>query len=220
MLSEYISFFVIMAFNSHVNDSYVKKESNGENGAIKFYSFHDIANKIVKNINNLNIFIENISKKEIIIENEKNVYEFCIKIINVLIEEKIISEKNIWIETKTYKILLIDEIKTNHTVDLYSSKFRLITRKKILYLCNNTFYSINELSKINFRSNKRFIIKEKSHVLKELLNYSVMIDKPLLEENLKLYCQENEIIIDKMEEDYEKIIKNVKKILNENDVQA
>jgi hypothetical protein len=105
-------------------------------------------------------------------------------------------------------------------VDLYSSKFRLITRKKILYLCNNTFYSINELSKINFRSNKRFIIKEKSHVLKELLNYSVMIDKPLLEENLKLYCQENEIIIDKMEEDYEKIIKNVKKILNENDVQA
>jgi hypothetical protein len=37
----------------------------------------------------------NISKKEIIIENEKNVYEFCIKIINVLIEEKIISEKNI-----------------------------------------------------------------------------------------------------------------------------
>jgi hypothetical protein len=220
ILSEYISFFVIMAFNSHVNDNYVKKENNGENSLIKFYSFHDIANKIVKNINNLNIFIENISKKETIIENEKNVYEFCIKIINVLIEEKIINEKNVWIETKTYKILIIDEIRTTHTVDLYSSKFRLITRKKILYLCNNTFYSINELSKINFRSNRRFIIKEKSHVLKELLNYSVMIDKPLLEENLKLYCQENGIVIDKIEEDYEKIIKNVKKILNENDVQA
>jgi hypothetical protein len=95
MLLEYISFFVIMAFNSHVNDSYVKKESNGENSLIKFYSFHDITNKIVKNMNSLNIFIENISKKKTIIENEKNVYEFCIKIINALIDEEIISEKNI-----------------------------------------------------------------------------------------------------------------------------
>jgi hypothetical protein len=46
-------------------------------------------------MNSLNIFIENISKKKTIIENEKNVYEFCIKIINALIDEEIISEKNI-----------------------------------------------------------------------------------------------------------------------------
>lgn len=220
MFMDYMSFFIIMGFNNPINENFIKKENIDENYTNKFYSHHDLSNKLYKNINNLYIFIDNLKKNINIKIDEKILYEFCIKIINILIEEKIIKEKNIWLEGKTYKILIIENLINDYVIDIYSSKFKIITKKNIIYLCNNTFYSINEINKINFRSNKRFIIKEKSNVIKKLLNYSVMIDKILLKENLKLYCEENKIEMKNIEENYREIIKNLKKILEEEDTTA
>ena len=92
---KYISFFIIMAFNDPTSENFIKKENNIENSIKKFYSYHDLSNKISKYINNLYIFIENKKKKEKIEIDEKKIYEFTTKAINVLIEEKIIIEKNI-----------------------------------------------------------------------------------------------------------------------------
>lgn len=209
-----------MAFNNPTNENYIKKENAKENNDNKFYSYHDLSNKIFKNIFNMYIYIENIKKNNNLEINEKILYEFCMKIINILIEEKIIKERNIWLEGKTYKIIMIDEIKNEYTVDIYSTKFRIIKKKNVAYLCNNTFYSINELAKINFRSEKRFLIKEESNVIKKLLNYSVMIDRELLKENLTMYCEENKIDMEKLEENYTGLIKNIKKILEEEDTIA
>jgi hypothetical protein len=84
-----------MAFNDPTTENYIKKENNTENSIKKFYSYHDLSNKISNYINNLHIFISNKKKiKKIEIE-DKNIYEFATKIINVLTEEKIITEKNI-----------------------------------------------------------------------------------------------------------------------------
>jgi hypothetical protein len=120
-------------------------------------------------------------------------------------------------EGKTYKILIIENLINEYIAQIYSTKFQIVTKKNIKYLCNNTFYSINELNKINYRSNKRFILKEKSEVIEKLLNYSVMIDKNLLKENLEIYCKENKIEIENLESEYTNLIKNIKRILEEGD---
>lgn len=220
MFYKYISFFTILAFNNPSNENLIKKENNTENSINKFYSYHDLSNKISKYINNLYIFLENKKNSEKIKIEEKKIYEFSTKIINILIVEKIILERNIWIEGKTYKILLIEKLKNEYIAEIYSTKFKIISIKTVKYLCNNTFYSINELSKINYRSNKRFILKEESEVIEKLLNYSVMIDKDLLKENLNIYCSENKIEIQNIEHEYGNLIKNLKKILEEEDSTA
>jgi hypothetical protein len=95
MFNKYISFFIIIAFNNPSNENLIKKENNTENSINKFYSYHDLSNKISKYINNLYIFLENKKNSEKVKIEEKKIYEFSTKIINILIEEKIIIEKNI-----------------------------------------------------------------------------------------------------------------------------
>jgi hypothetical protein len=207
ILNFYISIFIVKSFNSGLDE--IKEK--------KYRTIHDNINSITKSIQNLNIFIKKENNIEQTHINEKEIYEFFLKIINFLETKKII-DKILHIdkkEKKTRIILVLKNLKQTPYLEIYQNKFELLDFGGKEYLISKTFNSIREVNSVNSENNS-FKTGDKKF-LGNLLSKKMYIDHEILEYINKEYKKEHNIKSDNIIQEYTKILNEHVNFIKEND---
>jgi hypothetical protein len=207
ILNFYISIFIVKSFNSGLDE--IKEK--------KYRTIHDNINSITKSIQNLNIFIKKENNIEQTHINEKEIYEFFLKIINFLETKKII-DKILHIdkkEKKTRIMLVLKNLKQTPYLEIYQNKFELLDFGGKEYLISKTFNSIREVNSANSENNS-FKTGDKKF-LGNLLSKKMYIDHEILEYINKEYKKEHNIKSDNIIQEYTKIINEHVNFIKEND---
>jgi hypothetical protein len=207
ILNFYISIFIVKSFNSGLDE--IKEK--------KYRTIHDNINSITKSIQNLNIFIKKENNMEQTHINEKEIYEFFLKIINFLETKKII-DKILHIdkkEKKTRIMLVLKNLKQTPYLEIYQNKFELLDFGGKEYLISKTFNSIREVNSVNSENNS-FKTGDKKF-LGNLLSKKMYIDHEILEYINKEYKKEHNIKSNNIIQEYTKIINEHANFVKEND---
>jgi hypothetical protein len=207
ILNFYISIFIVKSFNSGLDE--IKEK--------KYRTIHDNINSITKSIQNLNIFIKKENNIEQTHINEKEIYEFFLKIINFLETKKII-DKILHVdkkEKKTRIMLVLKNLKQTPYLEIYQNKFELLDFGGKEYLISKTFNSIREVNSVNSENNS-FKTGDKKF-LGNLLSKKMYIDHEILEYINKEYKKEHNIKSDNIIQEYTKIINEHVNFIKEND---
>jgi hypothetical protein len=207
ILNFYISIFIVKSFNSGLDE--IKEK--------KYRTIHDNINSITKSIQNLNIFIKKENNIEQTHINEKEIYEFFLKIINFLETKKII-DKILHIdkkEKKTRIMLVLKNLKQTPYLEIYQNKFELLDFGGKEYLISKTFNSIREVNSVNSENNS-FKTGDKKF-LGNLLSKKMYIDHEILEYINKEYKKEHNIKSDNIIQEYTKILNEHVNFIKEND---
>jgi len=213
----YISKFILIAFNdinSNINsnnDLDLPENILEKNTDIS----HNIINKVSNLIEKMSVYL--IFNKEIEIYNKDEIEFFSFKIIELLINENIISSIEIWKKNKSVRLLKIENFNYIFHIELYKNEFKWLRIKDNLYLINNTIYSVYAINKISKITGNKFKI-QKDEILDRLINIKFKIDKKMLNIILKEYIKENDLEnIKDMEIEYYNTNNELKKAIKEKD---
>jgi hypothetical protein len=179
----------------------------------KYTNTHDNINRIVKNLENLNIFIrrkKNMNERKI-----EKIYEFILKIVKILENDNIIKIITYKKDKKSYNNLQIKNFKTVPHIEIYQKEFETFQFSGKNYIISETHNSIKSTNSFNIETNE-FEIGDKTFISK-LTKKKMYIDMELLKEISKEYNKENKLDELNIEKKYENLIKNHSKLIKEQD---
>ena len=210
ILDLYITIFIVRSFNSGLDE--VKER--------KYRTIQDNINKMIKSIQNLNIFIRKKNNMDEIIIDEEESYKFFLKIL-IFLETRKLIERIVHLDKKEGKkriMIVLNEYKQAPQVEIYQNRFELLEFAEREYLISKTFNSIRAVNSVN-KENNGFKTGNKDF-LGNLLSKKMYIDHPILEEINKEYKNKHNIKSDNILEEYAKIIREHTKFIKESDEQG
>jgi len=191
----YMSIFIVLSLNSY-------SDKNLSEGKFKINTISECCNQVEYFFNSFEMWIK---IRHDIYHNLVDIYNIT-KVFYLLIQEKIILEKNICYNNKTTKFIYIENMEYVSIKENYTTKFISFEYNKNIWLYNESFWSFTKIFKENFRSGEKFHIKDMD-IINNLCENYFYIDLDNLEKIYSLFLEKNKINKDLIKEDYKIKIK-------------
>ena len=204
---DYISLYILESFNTGLIEIIEFK---------KYTHIHDNINRIIRNIENINIYIRkknNMNEKRI-----EKIYDFILKILKVLENEKIIKVNLYWKNGKSYKSIEIENYTSSPHIEIYQKELQTFQFNGQNYIMCETYNSIRNTNSINLETNN-FEIGDKTFISK-LTKKRMYIDMELLKIINNEYLIEKKIEKENISLTYKELLKNHSKLIKEKDEHA
>lgn len=194
ILIAYLSIFILISFNLDSNKML-------SDDSFKINNISDCCNKVEYLFTKFKIFIK---MKHTLNFDEIDSKDIT-KIFYLLINKKIITEKNIFKNNKTIKLIYIENMNYINIKEVYKTNFKCFEYNNELWLYNETFWSLKKIFKENLKSGEKFELGDKN-IINNLCNNFFYIDLENLENIYNIFLEENKIIKINIKDDYKKLI--------------
>ena len=190
----YLSIFILLSLNLDSNK--ILSEDS-----FKLNTISDCCNKTEYLYDKFRIFLK--MKHDIEISNLD--YKDVTKIFYILINEKIIKEKNIYSDNKSIKLIFIENMNYISVKEVYTNNFKHFEHNNEIWLYNDSFWSLKKIFKENLKSGEKFHLGDKD-LINKLCNNYFYIDLDNLIEIYDIFLNENKIKREEIKENYKKLI--------------
>jgi len=129
------------------------------------------------------------------------------KIFYILINENIISAKNIFKDDKEIKLIFIQNMNHISIKEVYTNNFKHFEHNGEIWLYNDSFWSLKKIFKENLKSGEKFHLGDKD-LINKLCNNYFYIDIENLEKIYHIFLKEHEIKKEEIKETYKKLIQD------------